>query len=545
MSREIFVNVTSYETRIAISEERQLTDIYVEREEDKGSSGNIYKGKVAKVLPGMQSAFVNIGLERDAFLYVSDVFDIASAFDVELEGRGGEGEEEEEEEDGEGDAAQEKAEAGENGSEETPQPATAKGKRKRRPPSRRRPRRGKPERSIEELLKAGQEVIVQINREPLGTKGARITSHITIPGKFLVLMPTAPHLGISKKIADLKERRRLRSVLRELRKGKDGLGIICRTAGAKKSRAEIKVELDQLVSRWEQIRQKAEKAKAPALLHASLSTGLRVLREHLDRSVSQVLVDDEDAYEDCREFVKREMPELLDRIQFYGEPTPLYEKYGVEQEVEKALRARVWLKSGGYIVINTMEAMTAIDVNTGKYTGRKDVEATILKTNLEAVQEITRQIRLRDLGGIVVIDFIDMAERGSRKQLMKAMEQEMKKDRARYTMLPMSEFSLVEITRQRLKKSLERALCQPCPYCDGQGRIKNYYTLASQLERELQKLQGAVKGREVLARVHPDLAQLLHERFYLLQDMEEFLECRITLTTDPTLHREKFDIVVS
>jgi ribonuclease G len=533
MSKEIYVNVTSYETRIAINKDGLLSDIYIEREEDRGGAGNIYKGKVAKVLPGMQSAFVNIGLERDAFLYVSDVFDVASQFDAELDAAA------EERDDGNGKDAEEEG----GGKKKASKKASAKG-RGRHGRSRRRPRR-KPDRSIEELLKQGQEVIVQVNREPLGTKGARITSHITIPGKFLVLMPTAPHLGISKKIDDMKERRRLRGILRDLRKAHNGLGIICRTAGAKKSRQEIRTEFEGLVGRWEQMREKIESTKAPALLHASLSTGLRVLREHLDDSVKHVLVDDEDAYDNCREFVQREQPKLLDRIKLYTDNAPMFEKHGLEQEIEKALRARVWLKSGGYLVINTMEAMTAIDVNTGKYTGRKDVEATILKTNLEAVKEIGRQIRLRDLGGIVVIDFIDMAERGSRKQVVKNLEQELRQDRARYTMLPMSEFSLVEITRQRLKKSLDRALCQPCPYCDGQGRIRNYYTLASQLERDLQKLAGQVKGADLHVRVHPDLAELLHERFYLLQDMEEELECRITLTTDASLHREKFDIVVS
>jgi len=523
LAKQIAINATSYEMRVAIMEDGQLSEIYLEREEDTGSVGNIYKGKVQKVLPGMQSAFVNIGLERDAFLFVSDVYDLAREFNVDLD------------EEGEPTSSRSRAKAKEGNQAKRSRHIKGRGTRIRR--------RVREDRAIQDLLKEGQEVIVQINREPIGTKGARITSHITLPGKYLVMMPTVSHVGISKKIDDQKERNRLRNILREVRRAsKNGAGVICRTAGARKSRKDLEDDFLSLMNRWQAIRRKAEKAKPPALLHADLATALKVLRDHLTDEFSQVVVDDEDLYQDCRDFVRRTQPKLLNRIQHYSQNQPLFDQMGVEAEIDKALRARVWLKSGGYLVIGQTEAMVVIDVNTGKYTGKKDVEATILKTNLEAVTEIGRQVRLRDLSGIVVIDFIDMAVRSNQKQVMQALEKEMNRDRAKYTM---SEFGLVEITRQRLKKSLESMMCRPCPYCSGQSLIKSNYTVGSEIERELQKLRGTIKDREIYIRVHPDVAEVLNERYYLLRDMEEDLDSRITVKSDSTLHPERYDITVA
>lgn len=334
--------------------------------------------------------------------------------------------------------------------------------------------------SISDLLREGQEIIVQIAKEPLGQKGARITSHIALPGRFLVYMPTVDHIGVSRKIASDEERARLKRVLQSHRAGIPG-GYIVRTAGEGRPEDELRADMMFLYNLWLDMRQKAEKRPAPALIHHDLDVVERTLRDQLTPAFKNIWVDSEDVYENTLRFVQRFQPALVGRVKLYTRPTPIFDEFGVTSELEKALRPKVWLKSGGYIVINQTEALVAIDVNTGKYVGKSNrLEDTIVKTNTDAIREIVRQIRLRDLGGIIVVDFIDMDERKNRQRVMQALEEAMRSDRAPYKILQFNDFGLVAITRKRVKQSLERTLCSPCPYCEGAGYVKSVTTVISE-----------------------------------------------------------------
>ena len=399
--------------------------------------------------------------------------------------------------------------------------------------------------SITELLKEGQEIIVQVAKEPLGQKGARITSHIALPGRYVVYMPTLEHLGVSRKIASIKERQRLRRILQDQRKGMPG-GFIIRTAGEGKSEEEIAADMKFLYNLWLDIREKAEKKKAPALLHHDLQVVERVLRDQVTEEFTSIWVDHEETYEEVLRFLERFQPELMKRVRLYTRSEPIFDAFNITQELEKALRPKVWLKSGGYIVINQTEALVAIDINTGKYVGKSNrLEDTIVKTNIEAVKEIVRQIRLRDLGGIIVVDFIDMEERKSRQKVMQALEEAMRADRSPYKILQFNDFGLVAITRKRAKQSLERTLCMPCPYCEGAAYVKSVETVLSEILNEAQKLAGALENNEdVVLRVHPDVAKRLKDpRSGYLEELEEILKRPVLVKPDPLLHHEKFDLV--
>jgi ribonuclease G len=398
--------------------------------------------------------------------------------------------------------------------------------------------------SISELLKEGQEIIVQIAKEPLGQKGARITSHIALPGRYVVYMPTVEHMGVSRKIGSDDERLRLKRILQTHRAGIPG-GFIMRTAGEGHSEEEIAADMNFLFNLWLDIRQKAEKKPAPALLHHDLNVVQRLLRDQLTENFKAIWVDNEDVYESVLTFVQRFQPALVARVKLYTRPAPIFEAFNITSELEKALRPKVWLKSGGYIVINQTEALVAIDVNTGKYVGKSNrLEDTIVKTNTDAVKEIVRQIRLRDLGGIIVVDFIDMDERKNRQKVMQTLEEAMRVDRAPYKILQFNDFGLVAITRKRVKQSLERTLCAPCPYCEGAGYVKSPQTTISEILQEAQKLAKALEGeQEVILRVNPEVAKLLksHTTRYL-EELEEVLHRSVLVKSDPLLHQEKFDL---
>ncbi len=397
--------------------------------------------------------------------------------------------------------------------------------------------------SIAELLKEGQEILVQIAKEPLGQKGARITSHIALPGRYVVYMPTVEHLGVSRKIASEEERARLKRILLSVRSGMTG-GFIVRTAGEGKSEEDIAADVNFIYSLWLDIRQRAEKRSAPALLHHDLEIVQRVLRDQLNESFKSIWVDNEDVYESVLRFVERFQPGLVNRVKLYTRPAPIFDAFNITSELEKALRPKVWLKSGGYIVINQTEALVAIDVNTGKYIGKSNrLEDTIVKTNTEAVKEIVRQMRLRDLGGIIVVDFIDMDERKNRQKVMQTLEEAMRADRAPYKVLQFNDFGLVAITRKRVKQSLERTLCAPCPHCEGAGYIKSVPTVIGEIIQEAHKMARAVEGKDVILRVHPDVAKTLKstENKYL-EEIEEILGRPVLVTGDPLLHQEKFDL---
>ena len=405
----------------------------------------------------------------------------------------------------------------------------------------------KPERpplpSISDLLKAGQEIIVQIAKEPLGQKGARITSHIALPGRYVVFMPSVTHLGVSRKIASDEERQRLKKILQAHRVGTTG-GFIVRTAGEGVPEDEIAADMSFLYNLWLDIRQKAEKKPAPLLLHYDLDIVQRILRDQVTPDFKAIWVDNEEMYESVLTFMQRFQPTLVNRVKMYTRPAPIFDAFNITGELEKALRPKVWLKSGGYIVINQTEALVAIDINTGKYVGKSNrLEDTIVKTNTEAVKEIVRQIRLRDLGGIIVVDFIDMDERKNRQKVMQALEEAMRADKAPYKILQFNDFGLVAITRKRVKQSLERTLCAPCPYCEGAGYVKSVQTTISEILVEAQKIARAIDSQDVVLRVHPEVAKVLKaSNNHFLEEIEEILGRPVLVSGDATLHTEKFDL---
>jgi ribonuclease G len=404
------------------------------------------------------------------------------------------------------------------------------------------PRR--PPQQISDLLKAGQEIIVQIAKEPLGKKGARITSHVALPGRYLVYMPTVDHVGVSRKINSSEIRSRLRRLVLQA-KGNFPGGFIVRTAAEGATDEEIRSDVEYLGRTWSDIKARAEQRKAPSLLHRDLDLVERILRDHLSSDYTSIWIDSEEEYTGVVEFVSRFQPNLVNRVKLYTKPTPIFEEFGIQQEIDKALRPKVWLKSGGYIVINHTEALVAIDVNTGKFVGKGStrLEDTIVKTNLEAVKEIVRQIRLRDLGGIIVIDFIDMEERKNRIKVMQALDEALRADKAPSKVLSFNEFGLVAITRKRTKQALERVLCQPCTYCSGSGMVKSISTLCYEIQGEARKMAGEIDSQSLTLRVHPEIAKALKTReSSLVDELEQWIRKSIIIQADPTLHWEQYDI---
>ena len=411
----------------------------------------------------------------------------------------------------------------------------------RRPDHRHEPRRPQ---LISEVLKPGQEIIVQIAKEPLGKKGARITSHVALPGRFLVYMPTVNHIGVSRRINSAEERSRLRHLVTEA-KGNFPGGFIVRTAADGAPDEEIRSDVEFLGRTWEKIRAQSEPRKSPALLHRDLNLVERILRDYVNNDYVSIWIDNEEEFSKVVEFVSRFQPKLVGRVKLYTKSSPIFEEFGIQQELDKALRPKVWLKSGGYIVINHTEALVAIDVNTGKYVGRGStrLEDTIVKTNLEAVKEIIRQIRLRDLGGIIVLDFIDMEERRNRDKVMAALDAALRSDRAPSKALAFNEFGLVNITRKRTKQALERVLTQPCPYCTGSGMVKSVPTICYEIQAEARKMAADLEASSLTLRVHPEIAKALKTReAVLVEELEQLTRKSVIIQADPTLHWEQYDI---
>jgi ribonuclease G len=574
MNKEMIISSNDHETLVAILEEDEVVELFIEREQQRGVVGNIYKGQVSKVLPGLQSAFVEIGLERDGFLYVSDVFNTLGAFErvesydeetpavVAAEAvpeniepangalTGGADEE--------GPPAIGDSEAGDQAKEAVPEPAPPRDLAEPAPaagtasaqarPDRRRSGERVPPPNIEDLLTDGQEVLVQVVKEPLGTKGARITSHITVPGRFLVFMPTVDHIGVSRKIEQREERHRLRTIVRQFREATGFAGgVIIRTAAAERPEVDILGDLEYFRQVGGEIRQRIEASHAPALLHREQSLVAKLIRDLLTEEYLAIRLDNASEHRRVVQLVGRIMPSMTSRIKLYTGAYPIFDEYGVRNEIDKALRSKVWLKSGGYIVINQTEALVAIDVNTGRYVGKKTtgrLEDTILKTNLEAVKEIVRQLRLRDMGGIVVLDFIDMEEKKNRLKVFQALEQDLRKDRSPSKAVQVSDFGLIIITRKRVKQSLERLLTDPCPYCSGSGTIKSRSTICFEILNEMRKLAGDMDGESVLLRVNPEIARALRdEQPTVLREIEDTLGRKIVLRPDLTLHHEQYDVM--
>jgi Rne/Rng family ribonuclease len=563
MNKEMIISSGDHETRVAILEDDQVVEVFIEREKQRGVVGNVYKGRVNKVLPGMQSSFVDIGLERDAFLYVSEVVNTVEEF----ERLAGDDEDEAVMPLGTPPAdavvaavSADAADTGETGTATAEPPAASPAPPNGRPERRGRERTGatggsasrsddRPDAKIEDLLKEGQDILVQVVKEPLGTKGARLTSHVTMPGRFLVFMPTVDHVGVSRKIDSREERGRLRGIVREFREqhGFTG-GVIIRTAAGGRSKEDIVSDLSYFHQVWTEIRQKMEARRAPALLFQEQSLVTKLLRDLLTDDYSAIRLDDPQEHRRVVALVERIMPNLLPRVKLYTKDYPILEEYGVQAEIDKALRSKVWLKSGGYLVINQTEALVAIDVNTGRYVGKRTgrLEDTIVKTNLEAVKEIVRQLRLRDLGGIVVLDLIDMEEKKNRQRVFQEVEKELRKDRSPSKAIQVSDFGLVIVTRKRVKQSLERQLTEPCPYCSGSGSIKSSSTICYEIMTELKKIGSELDGHGVIVRVNPDIARALKEEEpALLRDLQQSLGKAVTITPDVHLHHEQFDVMAT
>jgi ribonuclease G len=491
MTRDLIVGSTPQETRVALLEDGVVCELFIEREAHRGTVGSVFKGRVTRVLPGMQSAFVDIGQERAAFLHVADVF------------------------------------------EELPENLLS--------PEEQEAARSAP---IEDRLREGEELVVQVLKEPLGQKGARITSHVSLPGRYLVLMPTVEHVGVSRKITDDEERRRLKTILKEVRAERGGGGLIARTAGRGRSREDFLRDGHYLTRTWDEARALATRQPAPALLYREPSLVHRLIRDLLSDDVASIRLESPREFERTLELVRQLLPDLAPRVRLHNGPVPLLDEFGVSPELERALKPKVWLPGGGYIVINQTEALVAIDVNTGRFVGKKDLEDTLLKANLDAVREIVRQIRLRDLGGIIVVDFIDMEERKSRKEVLRALEQELRRDRSPTKVLSVNEFGLVILTRKRVKQSLERMLCQACPYCTGSGMIKSVATVCAEIYEEVKKLASDVRGQKLVLRVNPDVARALAgEEAAVMNDLAALVSREIAVQGDPLLHQEQFDVV--
>ena len=512
MSKRIVVNVGLLETRVAVQEGNLLTELYLERHRHRSIVGSVCKGTVTNVLPGMQAAFVDIGLSKDAFLYAGDyttnLSDVNRTMlvaadeddpDVELDGE-----------------------------DEEPRRQAAG--------------------PIEEMLTRGQTVLVQVSKESLGTKGARITSFISLPGRYVVYMPQARHVGVSRRIRDERERDRLRAALRALTLPPGG--FILRTNAEGKGESEFAHDVEFLGRLWAQIQARFESAATPAALHEEGDLTFRVVRDLFSPEVDEFVVDDRTAHDKVLGYVQTLVPALAERVRLYGDRKPVFDAFGIEKDIEKALRRRVWLKSGGYIVIDHTEALVSIDVNTGKYVGKRDFEQTVLKINLEAVSEVVRQIRLRDLGGIIIIDFIDMGVAEHREQVYKAVKRALAEDKARTNVLEISELGLVEMTRKRVRQDLRALLSQSCPTCRGTGVVKSNETLATEIYRAVQAKAAAEappgEGREIVTRVHPDLASYLEgEGRPDLQRLEAALEVKITVQAAPAQsQREDYDLRV-
>jgi ribonuclease G len=552
MNKEMVVSSTPHETRVAILEDDQVVEVFIEREQSRGVVGNIYKGRVSKVLPGMQSAFVDLGLERDAFLYVTDVIDPTeesleeeeeeAAVEAVPEPEGLFNGEEPATPAAEPEAPKAAAPAA---SAPAPSPASATQNGKRGGRDRERtPATTK----IEDLLKEGQEVVVQVLKEPLGTKGARITSHISLPGRFLVYMPTVNHIGVSRKIESRDERRRVRGIVQKF-KEETGLpgGVIIRTAAVNRPEEDILSDLQYFQTVWTEVQRRRETQRPPAVLYREESLVAKLLRDFLTEQFTAIRIDDETEYQRVVTLVGRIMPSMAARVKKYNKDYPIFDEYGVQGEIDKALRSKVWLKSGGYIVINQTEALVAIDVNTGRYVGKKTagrLEDTIVKTNLEAAKEIVRQMRLRDLGGIIVLDFIDMEDKKNRQKVFQAIEQELRRDRAPSKAVQVNDFGLVIITRKRVKSSLERLLTEPCPYCSGTGSIKASPTICYDILTEVKKVSADLDGYSLVLRVNPEVARALREEGRgVFKELEAAVGRPVTVRPDEQLHHEQFDLM--
>ncbi len=514
MLKELIVNAENHETRVALLENGTIAELFMERGDETNITGNIYKGRIQRVLPGMQAAFVDIGLNQAAFLYVDDIIDdttneLAKRFEQENEG----GPDDDDTEDPD--------------TEETTQsnwkaPLSSSC-------------------SIEELVTEGQEILVQIAKSPIGTKGPRVTAHISLPGRFMVLMPTVDHIGISKRITDETERARLKELLLSVRQ--DEFGYIFRTAAEGIQAERLKKEISFLTKTWEDIQKKSQIASPPSLLYRDLTVTFRAVRDLLTDEADRLIIDSKEGYDNVQVFLEKLMPGLTVSVEHYTGVEPIFDAYNIEGDIARALKKKVWLKSGGYIIIEQTEALVAIDVNTGRYVGKHNFEETILKTNLEAVKEIAYQIRLRNIGGIIIIDFIDMKRTHHKEKVMNQLNEALKKDKSQTNVLPLSDLGLVQMTRKRVRRNLKRTLCEPCFYCGGDGMLLSGRSICHKIYRDLLSEASDMMGNKFTVKVHPEIAQLLHgEEKHLINALEKKLVRPIAVYPEPHYHIEEYHI---
>lgn len=509
MYKKIIINAADHETRVALVEDETIAELFIERKGSRDNTGNIYKGRVQRVLPGMQAAFVDIGLSQAAFIYVDDVV--------------------------RDNCEQPQASVGSDHSNRCL--STLDDSIQYAPKER--------QDNIEDLLIEGQEILVQVSKSPIGSKGARITSNISLPGRFLVLMPTSAHIGISRRIEDECERQRLKALVSEF--NRDGsIGYIVRTAAEGVHRAKIEDEMGFLTNLWHTIKKRYHTAATPSLLHQELNLSLRAVRDLLLQEAEKLVIDSQSDYDSILALLESFNPSLKDSVELFQGKEPIFDAYNLEVDISRALKRKVWLKSGGYIVIEHTEALVAIDVNTGRYVGKHNLEETILKTNLEAVKEIAYQIRLRDIGGIIIIDFIDMEKKSNQEKVYSALNEAFTRDRSKTHILPISDLGLIQMTRKRTRKSLNRQLCDPCPYCDGEGHIISVKTICYSIYREILRTAADMTGQRLTLRVNPDVAEFMHgDDNRLLPGLEKRIAKRIVIYPDSRYHLEAFEIVES
>jgi ribonuclease G len=510
MEREIVVNSIGPEIRVALLEDGVIVELFVERSDESSITGNIYKGRIQRVLPGMQAAFVDIGLQQAAFIYVDDIFSGRTAA-VEVNPPLS--------------ATQELApDSPEDAGETADMPAQVS-----RPP-------------IEELVAEGDEILVQIARSPIGSKGARLSTFISLPGRFLVLMPTVDHIGISRRITDEDERHRLKELVQAMRTS--GFGYIVRTAADGVSEEKLAKEMEFLINLWADIQATYRHKSAPSLLHEELTVTLRSVRDLLTQDADRVTIDSPAVYQSVSAFIEKFMPRLKSAVSLYTGQEPIFDAYNLEGDIARATKKKVWLRCGGYIIIEMTEALVAIDVNTGRYVGKHNFEETVLKTNLEAVKEIAYQIRLRNLGGIIIIDFIDMERKSNQEKVYNALKEAFKKDKAKTNVLPISDLGLVQMTRKRIVQSLTRMLCEPCLYCEGEGVLLSRQSICNNIYREVMRLSQDVAGERISLRVHPDIADLLlGEAGGIISLLEKNLQRQLVIYPMADYHLEEYNIV--
>ncbi len=508
MTNELIINARSYETRVALVENGVVVELHIERDRSQELMGNIYRGRVARVLPGMQASFVDISLGRTAFLYVADVYrDFSDLEQMML--------------------------ANTNSDQDID--------------------RIDPEISqidhlhvttlqIEDLLHEGQNILVQVAKEPLGSKGARLTSHISLPGRHLVFMPTVNHIGISRRIEDKEERERLKGIIRKIRPGP--IGFIVRTVAEDATEKKLEAEMGFLLKLWDNIQGKMKKGTNPGLLHKDLSISLRAVRDLFTKEVDRLIIDSDKEYENIMEFIETFDPTLKYSVELYEGADPIFDAFGIEIEISRALGNKIWLKSGGYIVIELTEALTAIDVNTGSYVGKRNLEETILKTNLEAVKEIAYQLRFRNIGGLIVIDFIDMEKPSNRERVSMTLKETLSRDKAKTNILQISDLGLIEMTRKRTRASLNRLLSNNCFYCEGRGTLKSAKTICYEIFRDLEReYTNPEEGGQVYVLVNPEIETVLREdEQKAVIDLEKRIGRGIIITGKKTFHLEQYEI---